>query len=58
MTNAILLFKKQPDALEDRQDWVISYVDDICVIHEDLDKHLEDLERSVQILTKICQMQT
>ena len=54
MTNAILLFENELDRIPDRKEWMVSYVDDLCVFHDDLDKHLRDLERLFQVLSNIC----
>ena len=53
MTNAIMLFEKELEVLTDRREWMVSYVDDLCVFHDDLDKHLFDLGRLLAVLTSI-----
>ena len=53
MTNAIMLFERELDQLKDRDEWMISYVDDLCIFHNDFEKHITDLKRLFDILTKI-----
>ena len=54
MTNAIMLFENELDQLTDRNEWMVSYVDDLCIFHDDFNQHIEDLERLLKILLKLC----
>ena len=53
MKNAIMLFEKELEVLKDRKDWLVSYVDDLCIFHDDLEKHLYDLNRLLSVLSTL-----
>ena len=53
MSNSIILLENELNKLHDRNDWLISYIDDILVYHDDLNQHITDLARLFRLLTKI-----
>ena len=53
MSNSIILLENELNKLRDRNEWLISYIDDILIYHDDLDKHITDLARLFRLLTDI-----
>ena len=50
MENAIILMQNEMSSIEGSQQFMVNYVDDVCIYHNDLSDHLFDVERVLQKL--------
>ena len=50
MENAIILMQNEMSSIEGAQKFMVNYVDDVCIFHDNLSDHLFDVERVLQKL--------
>ena len=53
MSNSIILLENELNRLTDRSDWLIAYIDDLLLFHDDLETHIRDLGRLFELLKDI-----
>ena len=53
MSNSIILLENELYRLRDRADWLIAYINDLSIFHDNLETHIKDLSRPFDLLKDI-----
>ena len=53
MSNSIILLENELNRLTDRTEWLIAYIDDLLLFHDNLEDHIRDLTRLFHLLRDI-----
>ena len=53
MENSVRLFETELERLPNRHNWLISYIDDLVLYHDNFEDHIRDLDRLLNLLCEI-----